>query len=68
MIHLLLGKLLNVRDAPHELVRKNTEISNLAAILGLDFNKKYETEEDLKDLRYGRLMIMADQVGNRHFH
>ena len=39
----------------------NAEIGNLCKILGLQFGKKYETEADMKNLRYGHLMIMADQ-------
>ena len=39
----------------------NAEIGNLCKIIGLQFGKKYETEADMKNLRYGHLMIMADQ-------
>lgn len=39
----------------------NAEIGNLLKIIGLQFGKKYETEGDMKSLRYGHLMIMADQ-------
>lgn len=39
----------------------NAEISNIVKIVGLQYKKKYETMEDLKSLRYGRLMIMTDQ-------
>lgn len=34
---------------------------NLVKILGLEFGKKYTDEAALKALRYGHLMIMADQ-------
>lgn len=37
---------------------KNDEIQNLTKIIGLQIGKKYD---DLKALRYGSLMIMADQ-------
>ena len=30
-------------------------------IIGLQYKKKYETTDDLKTLRYGRLMLMTDQ-------
>lgn len=40
---------------------KNEEITNLVKILGLQYGKKYNEEADLKSLRYGHLMIMADQ-------
>jgi len=39
----------------------NAEINNIVKIVGLQYKKKYETMEDLKTLRYGRLMIMTDQ-------
>lgn len=29
--------------------------------MGFDFKKKYDNPDDLKSLRYGRLMIMTDQ-------
>ncbi|KAJ9575916.1 hypothetical protein L9F63_007228, partial [Diploptera punctata] len=54
----LRGKLLNVREASHKQLQ---EINNLVKILGLQYKKKYESEDDLKTLRYGRLMIMTDQ-------
>uniref|UniRef100_A0A1B6ECC9 DNA topoisomerase 2 n=1 Tax=Clastoptera arizonana TaxID=38151 RepID=A0A1B6ECC9_9HEMI len=57
----LKGKLLNVREASHKQIMENAEISNIIKILGLQYKKKYETIEDLKALRYGRLMIMTDQ-------
>mmetsp|Transcript_13500 Transcript_13500/g.29330 ORF Transcript_13500/g.29330 Transcript_13500/m.29330 type:complete len:1434 (+) Transcript_13500:96-4397(+) len=56
----LKGKLLNVRDANHAQIMKNEEIMNLVEIMGLKFNVTY-TEENIKTLRYGHLMIMADQ-------
>lgn len=55
----LRGKLLNVREAKHEQIMKNEEIQNIKKILGLQHNKDYA---DVSSLRYGRLMIMADQV------
>ena len=39
----------------------NAEINNLIKILGLQYNKKYSSEDDLKSLRYGHVMIMTDQ-------
>ena len=39
---------------------KNEEIMNVVEIMGLKFNVTY-TEENIKTLRYGHLMIMADQ-------
>ena len=57
----LRGKLLNVRDASHKQIMANAEIQNLTKILGLQFKKKYSTPEEMRTLRYGKLMIMTDQ-------
>ncbi|XP_028390602.1 DNA topoisomerase 2-alpha-like isoform X2 [Dendronephthya gigantea] len=57
----LRGKLLNVREATHKQVVENAEINNIVKIMGLTYGKKYRTVEDMKSLRYGRLMIMTDQ-------
>lgn len=43
---------------------ENAEINNMIKILGLSYKRKYASEDDLKTLRYGKLMVMADQVGN----
>ncbi|KAI0564814.1 DNA topoisomerase [Gracilaria domingensis] len=56
----LRGKLLNVRDAKHKQIMDNQEINNLKKILGLQHNKKY-CSETVKSLRYGHVLIMADQ-------
>ena len=61
-IHLFLGKLLNVREASHKQIMENKEITDLTKILGLTYKKKYNTLEDMNSLRYGRMMIMTDQV------
>ena len=39
----------------------NEEISNVVKILGLQYSKKYADPSELKSLRYGKLMVMADQ-------
>jgi DNA topoisomerase II len=54
----LRGKLLNVRDASVKQVIANEEISAINQILGLTPGKVYDST---KELRYGHLMIMADQ-------
>jgi DNA topoisomerase II len=54
----LRGKLLNVRDATHDMIMKNVEINAIRQIMGLQHGKRYE---DTKSLRYGHLMIMTDQ-------
>lgn len=55
----LRGKLLNVREASSKQIMDNEEIQNIKKILGLQQNKEYTS---VKSLRYGHLMIMADQV------
>ncbi|GKA25606.1 DNA topoisomerase 2 isoform X2, partial [Tanacetum coccineum] len=54
----LLGKLLNVREASPQQLNDNEAIMNIKMILGLQHNKVYE---NVGELRYGHLMIMADQ-------
>ncbi|KAH9527818.1 DNA topoisomerase 2-beta [Dermatophagoides farinae] len=39
----------------------NVDIKCLVEILGLKYNIEYTTDEHMKSLRYGRLMIMTDQ-------
>jgi DNA topoisomerase-2 len=56
----LRGKPLNVRDANQKQVLANEEIKNLVNVLGLKYDTKYD-EANIKTLRYGHLMIMADQ-------
>ena len=60
-VYPLKGKLLNVREASHKQIMENKEISDLVKITGLQYKKKYETMEDIKTLRYGKIMIMTDQ-------
>jgi DNA topoisomerase II len=57
----LRGKFLNVRVASVHQLETNAEVKALRAILGLDLENEYDTVEDRKTLRYGRVMIMADQ-------
>ena len=54
----LRGKLLNVDGISVAKMNANEELKNLKLILGLEHGKKYTST---KDLRYGRVMIMADQ-------
>jgi DNA topoisomerase-2 len=54
----LRGKLLNVRDASIDQISKNVEIQNIKQFLGLKHKQVYN---DTNGLRYGHLMIMADQ-------
>jgi len=54
----LKGKLLNVREASHKQIMANAEIQAIVTIMGLQYGKMYD---NAKGLRYGHLMIMADQ-------
>ncbi|KAH7639112.1 dna topoisomerase 2-alpha-like protein [Dermatophagoides farinae] len=57
----LRGNMLNVREASDNHIMANAEINNLVKILGLEFNKKYTSIDDLNTLRYGKVLIMKDQ-------
>merc|ERR1719424_1736913 len=54
----LRGKVLNVREAAFKQTMANAEITNITKILGIEPKKDYKS---VKQLRYGKLMIMADQ-------
>jgi DNA topoisomerase-2 len=54
----LRGKLLNVRDITVQKFNANEELTAIKKILGLEQGKQYK---DVSELRYGRVMIMADQ-------
>ncbi|PQE31363.1 hypothetical protein CJF32_00001942 [Rutstroemia sp. NJR-2017a WRK4] len=54
----LRGKMLNVRDASIDQISKNSEIQNIKQFLGLKHKTVYQ---NTLGLRYGHLMIMADQ-------
>ena len=53
----LRGKPRNVRDATVKQVTENEEFSAIKKIIGLQHGKVYSS---LRDLRYGRIMIMTD--------
>lgn len=55
----LRGKLLNVRGMAPGRIASNEELSNVAKALGLNFRKEYSNSTD--SLRYGHIMLMADQ-------
>jgi DNA topoisomerase-2 len=57
----LKGKLLNVRDATAKTVQNNEEIKSLKIIMGLKQGCAYETDAEVRSLRYGRVMVMTDQ-------
>lgn len=46
---------------PHQIM-ENAEINNIIKIIGLQYKKNYSDPESLKTLRYGKIMIMTDQV------
>jgi DNA topoisomerase-2 len=54
----LRGKLLNVRDITVQKFNANEELTAIKKILGLEQGKIYK---DVSELRYGRVMVMADQ-------
>jgi DNA topoisomerase-2 len=54
----LRGKLLNVKDISAAKKTANQELTHIKQILGLVHGKNYT---DVKQLRYGRIMIMTDQ-------
>lgn len=54
----LRGKLLNVTDKSPTTVAKNKEIQDIKKILGLQQDATYEN--DIKGLRYGKVMIITD--------
>ncbi|KAL6523252.1 DNA topoisomerase 2 [Orobanche gracilis] len=54
----LRGKVLNVREANNYQIDNNEEIQSIMRILHLEYDKQYNSVEDL---RYGHVMIMTDQ-------
>jgi len=54
----LRGKLLNVRECSTQKIIKNQEIQYIMKILGIKIG---ETYTDVKNLRYGSILIMTDQ-------
>ena len=44
----------------------NAEIGNIIKIMGLRYKEKYDSEDSLKTLRYGKIMIMTDQVKTKN--
>ena len=56
------GKLFNVRGEAISRISENKEVIEIKQILGLETDKVYETEADIKScLRYGKIMFMTDQ-------
>jgi len=57
----LRGKFLNVRNVSVSQLAKNAELKAICTIMGLQFEKTYETIQERDTLRYGHVMIMTDQ-------
>ncbi|KAL9179376.1 hypothetical protein ACHAXT_008666 [Thalassiosira profunda] len=57
----LRGKFLNVRNVSVNQLAKNAELKAICSILGLQFEKTYETRAERNELRYGHVMLMTDQ-------
>ena len=57
----LRGKILNVKQATTEQLRKNEELSNICKAIGLKFSETYESGLAGKGLRYGKVLLMCDQ-------
>ena len=57
----LKGKLLNVREASTKQLMNNEEINHIKQIMGLKSDVKYDNDEDYKQLRYGKIIILTDQ-------
>ena len=56
------GKILNVREAATPKVVENKEIKDLIQAIGLNPQRNYANwESDSQTLRYGKVMLMADQ-------
>ena len=56
----LRGKVLNVRDINMKKIMDNHEISSLVKIIGLKFAKAKNKDDVMKDLRYGKILILTD--------
>ena len=57
----LRGKLINVRNAKSEQIKNNKEIKDIMKIMGFIMGRDYSKSKNRRELRYGGLMIMADQ-------
>ncbi|CAJ0934391.1 unnamed protein product, partial [Mesorhabditis belari] len=55
------GRLINVKDNTEEKVFANDEVKDLCTALGLERSLTYSTPQERKRLRYGRLLLFADQ-------
>lgn len=53
--------LLKICNATPRQIRSNGKINKLVHAIGSEYNKKYSTTDDLKTLRYAKIMIMTNQ-------
>ncbi len=60
------GKLINVRAATLDALKRNKEVQNLMKILGLHFDRTYDNAADLATLRYGKLCTLCDSDEDGH--
>lgn len=65
-VYPLKGKILNVDGVSVDKLTNNTEISDFKKIMGLESGREYKTKEDLKSLRYGKIMIFTDMDSDGH--
>lgn len=63
----LKGKLLNTREATKKQIAENEEFINLQKIIGLEIGKEYN-EDNVKDLRYGKSIILFMDQDLDGFH
>lgn len=57
----LKGKLLNTRETSASKIAQNDEIVAIKKIIGLETDKDYSTPEAKRTIRYGSVLVLADQ-------
>lgn len=57
----LKGKLLNTRETSTSKIAQNDEIVAIKKIIGLETGKDYSTPEARRTIRYGSILVLADQ-------
>jgi DNA topoisomerase-2 len=57
----LKGKLLNTRETSASKIAQNDEIIAIKKIVGLESGKDYSTPESKRTIRYGSILVLADQ-------
>ncbi len=60
-VYCLKGKPMNPRNVDRTKAMANVVLNALAKILNLEYDKTYNTEEELKRLNYRHLILLADQ-------